>query len=391
MNMKNEKNKNGKMDNIVNKLNEIKTEERVNKGDRNSVHKKRKEPCKITYFNTQGLIKEDSRWKLDALKEYTGTDNVIIMNITETWLNEEKQDDKIPNYTTYRSDRKSKIKTKGGGAAIYVRDGFEAKLILEDYEESSEIIAVYIENLNLVNIVIYRPPDTESKDFEKIMNKTKKLLSEMEIKEPTIIISGDFNFPFITWKRGTTNACDWKDKKDKYGKLDHQKQFKTLTKVMDEGGLTQVVEEPTREDNTLDLVFTNYPEMFTQIDVTKTNMSDHNIIELTTVIEDRDDLLKNSDSNAQIEENDLRHLNFHHEKVNWTQMKEVLLEMPWKEILDGKDNEECTEIFIYVIQIICFLMVPKKSNKSKSTIPRERKTMLSQIKVLKRNKHREVD
>ncbi len=34
-------------------------------------------------------------------------------------------------------------------------------------------------------------------------------------------------------------------------------------------------------------------------------------------------------------------------------------------------------------------MIPKKSSKSKSTIPRERKTMLSQIKMLKRNKHRE--
>ncbi len=34
------------------------------------------------------------------------------MNITETWINKEKQDDKIPNFTTYRSDRKSKKKKK---------------------------------------------------------------------------------------------------------------------------------------------------------------------------------------------------------------------------------------------------------------------------------------
>ncbi len=33
-------------------------------------------------------------------------------------------------------------------------------------------------------------------------------------------------------------------------------------------------------------------------------------------------------------------------------------------------------------------MAPKKNNKSKTTIPRERKTMLSWIKMLKRNKHR---
>ena len=87
------------MDNIDNKLNKNKKEERVNKSDRTSIHKKRKEPCKITYLNTQCLINEDSKWKLDALKEYTDTNNVIIMNITETWLNEEKQDDKIPNFT----------------------------------------------------------------------------------------------------------------------------------------------------------------------------------------------------------------------------------------------------------------------------------------------------
>ncbi len=46
------------------------------------------------------------------------------MNITETWLNKKKQHDKIPNFTTYRRDRKSK-KTKGGGTAIYVKDGSE--------------------------------------------------------------------------------------------------------------------------------------------------------------------------------------------------------------------------------------------------------------------------
>ncbi len=51
------------------------------------------------------------------------------MNITETKLNKEIQDDKIPNFRTFRSDRKDG-KTSGGGTAIYVKDWFEAKLIL---------------------------------------------------------------------------------------------------------------------------------------------------------------------------------------------------------------------------------------------------------------------
>ena len=40
----------------------------------------------------------------------------------------------------------------------------------------------------------------------------------MEIKEPTVIITGDFNFPFIAWKRGAVNTHDWKNKKYIYEK-----------------------------------------------------------------------------------------------------------------------------------------------------------------------------
>ena len=114
------------------------------------------------------------------LKEYVCENNIMIMNLTETWLMEEDQDVKIPNYTLIRSDRKGG-KTKGGGAAIYVRDGFEAKVLLVDFVESCEIVAVHIEKINILNIVVYRPPDTELPVFTKIMNKNKKLLSEIII------------------------------------------------------------------------------------------------------------------------------------------------------------------------------------------------------------------
>ena len=54
---------------------------------------------------------------------------------TETWLKKEDQDEKIPNYVTFRGDRKGG-KTKGGGVAIYIKDGFEGKVLLEDYVEN---------------------------------------------------------------------------------------------------------------------------------------------------------------------------------------------------------------------------------------------------------------
>ena len=49
-----------------------------------------------------------------------------------------------------------------------------------DQVESCEILAVNIENINIINIVIYRPPDTCYNDFAKVMNKIELLLSDMD-------------------------------------------------------------------------------------------------------------------------------------------------------------------------------------------------------------------
>ena len=47
-----------------------------------------------------------------------------------------------------------KVKARGGGSAIYDNGGSEAKLILEDHLKISEIVAMYIKKINLVNILI---------------------------------------------------------------------------------------------------------------------------------------------------------------------------------------------------------------------------------------------
>ena len=44
---------------------------------------------------------------------------------------------------------------------------------------------------------------------------------------------------------------------------------------MDNFGLVQAIEEPTRGKNTLDLVYTNEISMIIQVEVVKSNLSDH--------------------------------------------------------------------------------------------------------------------
>ena len=85
------------------------------------------------------------------------------------------------------------------------------------------------------------------------MDKIKKLLEEMTSPEPSVIITGDFNFPFIEWKRGELNACN-------NAKEDEKKQFYKLMDIMDSFHLVQMIQEPTRKENTLNLVFTKKPK-----------------------------------------------------------------------------------------------------------------------------------
>merc|ERR1712240_430113 len=113
-------------------------------GNETRTNTKSTEPSKILSLNAQGLIKTDTKWKVEMIKEYVHENNIILMNFTETWLKKEIQDEKIPSLTTFRADRKGG-KLRGGGAAIYLRDELEAKVLAEEYVDSCEMIAILIE------------------------------------------------------------------------------------------------------------------------------------------------------------------------------------------------------------------------------------------------------
>ena len=66
-----------------------------------------------------------------------------------------------------------------------------------------------------------------------------------------------------------------------------------------------------------------------------------------------------------------------------------LLELDWPRIFKEKNVVECTQIFLWIITMICCQLIPKKTNKCKEKIPRERKKMLNRIKMLKRQTQHE--
>ena len=84
---------------------------------------------------------------------------------------------------------------------------------------------------------------------------------------PNVIITGDFNLPSIQWTENYVKA------NPQYG----YELNDAFIEFVNDKNLSQVVSEPTRFDNTLDLFLTTSPSMVTSCTV-KNGMSDHSCV-----------------------------------------------------------------------------------------------------------------
>ena len=149
----------------------------------------KQQPWKMICQNTNRLITENSKEKITELTEYTDDNGILLMNLTETWLEQKIQHDEIiAGYQVLRCDRRDRV---GCGVVIYVKDSYEARLISTANTRSCEMIAVHIEKINVINIVIYRPPGTIMSEFSPILEEVENILVSMKKPNPTVIITGD--------------------------------------------------------------------------------------------------------------------------------------------------------------------------------------------------------
>merc|ERR1711867_45448 len=82
--------------------------------------------------------------------------------------------------------------------------------------------------------------------------------------------------------------------------------------------LTQIIDEPTRRENTLDLFFTNETSLITDVEVNKSTKSDHSKIELST----RYSITKEKTNKNIIKQEYINDVNFH-EKTKWDLIKDI--------------------------------------------------------------------
>ena len=108
---------------------------------------------------------------LDQIQSDTEQEKILLLNIFETWLNEQVTTKaNIENYNIFRSDRKDLTK---GGVAIYVYKKLEAKEIYKIGHRKCEMIAIYLPEIQTINIAVYRPPETK-KVFDIILKELEK-------------------------------------------------------------------------------------------------------------------------------------------------------------------------------------------------------------------------
>ena len=207
---------------------------------------------RVIVFNAQSI-----RNKMDEFRALMATEKPKIVGITESWIHTDGRDFegefKIPGYKMFKKDR---VGRGGGGVLLYVREHLnpvECKL-----ETEHEMLGVVLSALErkLHIYLVYRPPHQIVEKDEDLYRKLSSL-----IRNKLCIITGDFNCS-VNWKAGTA-ATDG-------------------TRLLDfatEEYLTQWVDEPTRGNNTLDLVFSTEENMISNLSVgEKLGRSDHNMI-----------------------------------------------------------------------------------------------------------------
>ena len=208
------------------------------------------------YLNARSIVNKHKELEMHVLEE-----NFDIIGITETWLNSSIADSEmsIKGYTLYRNDRKDEEKHRGGGVALYVHNDLNCVQRDDIFEPNfPETIWCNIScnGGNTLVGVCYRAPNSLQINDEAFYLLINKVSTE------EVVIMGDFNFPALDWGRPES--------------IDDSHPF---IECLSNNFLTQLVEEPTRAKNFLDLVLCSDPSLVENISVGEPfETSDHQLV-----------------------------------------------------------------------------------------------------------------
>ena len=167
------------------------------------------------------------------------------------------------------------------------------------------------------------------------------------IRNFKIILVGDFNFKDIDWKNKLF--------------LNHSINYELFYEILSDNFLNQMVLQPTRGDNILDLItnsdliLTNHSDMVSDVEVGEP-ISDHNIVTFKTNV-----------NPYQRKSSKREFYNF--EKADWSGLNELFRHVPWECIFVSNDTNEVWNAWVDLDNAAVDQCVPKKSKKKNRLAP----------------------
>lgn len=307
---------------------------------------------KCCLINARSLCNKISDFKLFATAQ-----QYSVLCVTETWLNEEIPDALISGttYKIYRADRNG----RGGGVAVLIKNNIQHTHL--ELHEKFDPLEVIVNDL-LIPIkhrigCIYRSPDNDT-DYLKLMVDLFNQLCD--VSHPVTIV-GDFNLPLFNWQDLVYPDSEI---------------YNHFADCITQNGLSQLINEPTRGENILDLVLTTSDLNVPLAEVMEPfGTSDHNSVCFH--------ICGTGESATKPVSYDFRKADIQG-ALTW------LLSIDWStEMLSFQNVQEKWDFFSAKLDQVCDLFVPKKAAKvsnNKSKYPVYINSMLAKKRKLWRIK-----
>lgn len=200
----------------------------------------------IVHSNVRSLLA-----KITKLREYANNYNPDIIAVTETWLKPTIQTStiEITNYTFFRNDRVQ----HAGGVGIYVKNTITAHFMASDNSVEQLWVKLNIGSYVLVIGTVYNP---QRRFYEEFLNALHNSLLDASVTSENILILGDFNIDYSKLEKATSD----------------------LISLCENFELSQIINEPTREDAILDLILSSKTNCLLESGtVPSTKLSDHDM------------------------------------------------------------------------------------------------------------------
>ena len=180
----------------------------------------------------------------------------------ETWLKPEISNGEIfpPGFDIYRSDRRGGY----GGVLLAVHSSLNNHQI--SIKTEAELVAAKIIN-NKQTIVVasfYRPTNNNVDYIVDLSSSTRHLCQDNP--GAAVWFAGDINLPDINWETSSIISHQYRRTINE-----------TFLNLLESAGLEQMVDFPTRGDNTLDIILTNRPSLTNRCSGLP-GLSDHDLV-----------------------------------------------------------------------------------------------------------------